>query len=201
MIDAAVPPSPLCGPLHIDVLSLPATDDGAAPPGRIGMTHCPGRCRPDGRGRDWRRDLAQDVAAIRAAGFGTVLSLVDDAELASLGAARLPQALQQSGLRGLRFAIADFGVPDAQALAAWRDVQAQVLARLQSGESVLVHCAAGLGRTGTMVAVLLKALGDAPDVAIDRVRRTRPGTIETEAQARFVHDFDPAPDRAGDRAR
>lgn len=200
MTATAPPPAPLAGPLHIDVLALSATEVGADRSGCIGMTHCPGRSRPDARGRTWQRDLAQDVAAIRAAGFGTVLSLVDDAELEALGAAGLARQLKQAGLHGLRFAIPDFGVPDEPAQAVWRDVQAQVLARLKAGQSVLVHCAAGLGRTGTMVAVLLKALGDPPELAIERVRRARPGTIETEAQAHFVHEFDSAPGAAAPAA-
>lgn len=178
-------PPALSGPLHIDriALGLPTT-----PAALIGMTHCPGRNGPDGRGRVWQRDLAQDVAAIEAAGFSTVLTLVDDAELAALGAHGLHEQLRLAGIDGLQFPIPDFGVPDAGALPAWRAVQADVLDRLRAGQSVLVHCAAGLGRTGTLVAVLLKALGDAPDVAITRVRRARPGTIETEGQACFVHD-------------
>lgn len=176
------------GPLHIDRLGLERLSTSGAVTGLIGMTHCPGRSGPDGAGRAWQRNVERDVAAIRAAGFDTVLTLVDDAELARLGASGLPARLQQAGIDGLRFPIADFGVPDGRALQAWAGIQAELLARLQRGRSVLVHCAAGLGRTGTMVATLLTALGDSADTAIARVRAARPGTIETEAQARFVHD-------------
>ena len=51
---------------------------------------------------------------------------------------------------------------------------------------MLVHCAAGLGRTGMLAAMLLTELGVSPTDAIRRVRAARPGAIETEAQAAFV---------------
>lgn len=178
------PVPPLSGPLQVDTLLL-------QPAGRLAMTHCPGRSTRDGRGRALRRDLQQDVEAIHAAGFGTVLSLLSDDELAALGAAGLGAALQRAGLQWRQFPIQDFGVPGPQALPAWRKLQHELLAQLRAGEGVLVHCAAGLGRTGTMVAALLKALGDEGATAIARVRQARPGTIETAAQEAFVKAFEP----------
>lgn len=174
------------GPLHIDLLRL-------QPAGTLAMTHCPGRRGVDGRGRDWQRDLAQDVQALRDAGIGTVLTLLSDGELHSLGAGELGPRLQAAGIAWLRYPIADFGVPDAAARWAWSALQEQLLASLQQDERVLVHCAAGLGRTGTMVALLLKALGEPGDAAVARVRAARPGTIETQAQHDFVIGFEVAP--------
>ena len=60
---------------------------------------------------------------------------------------------------------------------------------LRSGSRVAVHCGAGLGRSGTLLAAYLVAEGAEPEVAIQQVRHARPGSIETLEQERAVHTF------------
>ena len=54
---------------------------------------------------------------------------------------------------------------------------------------VVVHCAVGRGRTGTILACYLVRKGaDAAD-AIQQVRARRPGSVETFDQEAVIHDY------------
>jgi protein-tyrosine phosphatase len=54
---------------------------------------------------------------------------------------------------------------------------------------VAVHCTAGLGRTGVILACYFVTRGLSSSNAIARVRRLRPGSIETDEQADAVVSF------------
>ena len=57
------------------------------------------------------------------------------------------------------------------------------------GMGVAVHCGAGLGRTGVILAAYFVTKGTSAQNAIGKVRRLRPGSIETDEQADAVVEF------------
>jgi atypical dual specificity phosphatase len=56
---------------------------------------------------------------------------------------------------------------------------------------VLVHCAAGKGRTGTILgAYLLKKENLSAKDAITRIRNLRPGSIQTDSQEKSLYEYE-----------
>ena len=58
-----------------------------------------------------------------------------------------------------------------------------------AGMGVVVHCGAGLGRTGTVLAAYFVSQGLNPQDAVEKVRSLRPGSVETVEQERAIERF------------
>lgn len=123
--------------------------------------------------------VEEDVAALKAAGVGLLITLTE--EPATFGA-----ELARAGIAGRHFPVGAYGTPDADATLRLCE---EVAALIVQGTKVAFHCWAGLGRTGTLLASQLVWNGSAPDRAIARVREVIPGAIETVQQAQFVRDL------------
>jgi atypical dual specificity phosphatase len=55
--------------------------------------------------------------------------------------------------------------------------------------AVAVHCAAGIGRTGTILAAYLISKGIPFDDAISQIRKLRPGSVESTVQVALLKEW------------
>ena len=159
--------------------------------GVIGMTCCPGRRVSFGIGVEWDRDLDDDLQVIRDWGAGTLVSLMEKNEMAFYEVAEIPEKTIDLGMQHLHLPIVDMDIPDARFEKQWEDAGEQLRNALLSGESIVIHCLGGYGRTGTIAGRLLIELGTDPETAIRRIREARPGTIQTIIQEAYVRRCKP----------
>ena len=65
-----------------------------------------------------------------------------------------------------------------------------LVARLHNGDTLVVHCAAGMGRAGTVAVCVLNRLGVPLDDALDTIAAARPGAgPEVGAQHDLVEEY------------
>ena len=88
----------------------------------------------------------------------------------------------------LHLAVEDFGAPNLEELIQAVDFIDQ---QISSGRPVMVHCAAGKGRTGAVLAAyLIKKQNLTADHAIDKVREMRPGSVQSISQETAVSMYE-----------
>lgn len=103
--------------------------------------------------------------------------------IVSLTKKRIPKKLvSKFEFSYLHLFIPDFSAPTAKHF----DKFLAFLNKEATEEKVVVHCKAGKGRTGTILAVYLVSKGYSGKEAIQKIRTLRRGSIETYAQEQAV---------------
>ncbi len=123
-------------------------------------------------------DLDDDLVALGRVGVTTLVSLTQTPMDST--------ALAAHGINHFSSPIPDMAAPTVEQT---RDLCRQMQDRIAGGEVIAVHCRAGLGRTGTILASYLIWEGrDALD-ALETVRRVEPKWVQSEEQVLFLEEF------------
>lgn len=130
--------------------------------------------------------VAEDLARIRGEGAMTLVSLVEEHEFRHARVDDFRGAVTGAGLEWCHLPIPDFGVPGSSFEEAWQEAGPGLRWRLAQGGRVVLHCYAGLGRTGLVAARLLIEFGEPPLRAIALVRTIRPGAIQSSRQEAYL---------------
>lgn len=119
-----------------------------------------------------------ELVWLRHRGIQVVLSLTEGP---------LPRAwVNDAGLMAVHVPIVDMGAPSPEQF----DECLRVIRRASESKfGVAVHCQAGLGRTGTILAAWYVEQGLDAAMAIAKVREMRPGSIESREQEEAIATF------------
>ncbi len=156
-------------------------------PGSLGMTILPGVKDP---GR-WNRELGSDLERLTDHyATDTLVTLLEPEEFEMYGVPGFLERAREAGLGVVHFPIRDVDTPRKGQSEEYAALIERIVGLLGDGETVVVHCRGGLGRTGTVVASVLVAAGREPDEAIRLVRESRGArAVETTGQERYVRRF------------
>ncbi len=132
-----------------------------------------------GSGRPGLIDVHEnDIEFLDSIGIKLIVTLTEDP---------IDPLYLDNGFDVRHFPIRDMSIPTPRNA---EKICSEIVKNLNCGVPVLVHCKAGLGRTGTILACTLVSMGRTPKEAIVEIRSRNRSYIQTNAQEKFVYHYE-----------
>jgi protein-tyrosine phosphatase len=128
--------------------------------------------------------LGDSLLQFRRENVSLVVLLAEEAECVERAGHNLKSLYLEEGFHVIHLPIPDFDVPSQDE---FHEAIRKTLEHAQNGQNLVIHCHAGLGRTGVFVARLArKVLGLSNEEAICWTRKHIPHALETPNQIEWV---------------
>ncbi|MFL2793743.1 MAG: dual specificity protein phosphatase family protein [Paracoccaceae bacterium] len=151
--------------------------------GQLWISHYPGKTGI----RDRLFQAKIDLLELKKKKIDIVVSLLKKEELEALQISTLFDLIKKHQFTHYYFPIEDKSVPKNKV--ELNRLLDELCTEILKNKKVLLHCNAGLGRSGLIAALICKRLGIS-ESPISYIRKHRPGSIETKDQEKMITSVD-----------
>jgi protein-tyrosine phosphatase len=133
---------------------------------------------------DWVDD---EFSGLAAAGIRKVVSLLESSESYEVGLADESSLCRKHDMEFVSYPIPDRGLPSS--VIGFAQFTRTLYREIAGGKSTVVHCRAGIGRTGVVAAAVLLHAAFTPEDAFARISKVRGVKVpDTDEQYQWVVD-------------
>ena len=148
----------------------------------FGVSNCPGKHQ---NSLLKKLSLKNDLNSIWNQKINCIVSLITKDELKKLDINDFDKTITEYGFEHYSVEIQDLGIPSTNQLGTFKILTKNIIVAIKTEKKVLIHCNAGLGRSGLFAGILVKEMTDI-NHPIDYIRKFRKGAIETKEQEEFI---------------
>lgn len=131
----------------------------------------------------------EEFKSIAEFGIKQIVSLLEIHESYDLGLIEEEKLAQSHGMKFLQYPIKDRGVPESRK--GFSIVTKNLYHQIASGENTVIHCRAGIGRTGLVAAGILLHCGFSVDDAFEQISNFRGVNVpDTQEQIDWLKNLE-----------
>ena len=133
--------------------------------------------------------LSDSLVQLKTAGAAAIITLMPQHELQQNNTDNIGAICAEQGLAWFQLPIEDDCAPQQPFEQTFAAHKAAILALLQNGKTVAIHCKGGSGRTGLMAAILMTQLGYSKAEATAQVQNLRPKALCHPVHQHYFANF------------